>query len=201
MQDLNRKQTHAQLAKAKDEYMARPRDENGKIKTTEGKGFSLWRSVLRMESAAERRKVKAVENFRALDVDGNGMISQRQICFLLYFSRLVSFYFDFLALLFTSLLVNCAGALSLREIVDGAHVLGMNENTARDWYFSLPKNEDHEVDMEMIIEKFLERPAGLEKSAYALDHRGYTQVQGSSRAFVYECVGMDYASSLLCPLG
>ena len=66
--------------------------------------------------------------------------------------------------------------MSLREIVDGAHVLGMNENTARDWYFSLPKNEDHEVDMEMIIEKFLERPAGLEKSAYGLDHRGYTRV-------------------------
>jgi len=77
------------------------------------------------------------------------------------------------------------GALSLREVVDGAHVLGMNENTARDWYFSLPKNEDHEVDMEMIIEKFLERPAGLEKSAYALDHRGYTQVYYCVHVCVY----------------
>jgi hypothetical protein len=58
----------------------------------------------------------------------------------------------------------------------------MNENTARDWYFSLPKNANHEVDMEMIIEKFLERPAGLEKSAYGLDHRGYTQVRQGSCA-------------------
>ena len=72
MQDLNRKQTHAELAKAKDQYNARARDENGKIKTTEGKGFSLWRSLMRIESNAERRKLKAVEDFRALDVDGNG---------------------------------------------------------------------------------------------------------------------------------
>ena len=110
----------------------------------------------------------------------------------------------------------------MRELVDGCSVLGLNENTARDWYFSLPKNENYEVgnslcppslflrarllehnrgeipaplqrfprrlcmcvcvcmktkvDMEMIIAKFLERPAGLEKSAYGLDHRGYTQV-------------------------
>jgi hypothetical protein len=64
--------THAGLAQAKDQYNARPRDENGKVKTTKGKGFSLWRSLMRAESAAERRKAKAVENFRALDVDGNG---------------------------------------------------------------------------------------------------------------------------------
>jgi hypothetical protein len=70
----------------------------------------------------------------------------------------------------------CAGGISLKELVDGASVLGLNENTARDWYFSLPKNENFEVDMELIIEKFLERPAGLDKSAYGLDHRGYTQV-------------------------
>jgi len=77
--------THAGLAQAKVDYMARPRDENGKVKTTKGQGFSLWRSVLRMESAAERRKAKAVKDFRALDVDGNGTLSHRQIFFLLYF--------------------------------------------------------------------------------------------------------------------
>ena len=62
------------------------------------------------------------------------------------------------------------------KVVDGSSVLGMNENTAREWYFSLPKDANHEVEIDMIVDKFLARPAGLEKSVYALDHRGYTQV-------------------------
>jgi hypothetical protein len=63
---------HSGLTKEREQYEARAKDENGKVKATKGKGFSMWRSLLRMETAAEKRKLKAVENFRALDKDGNG---------------------------------------------------------------------------------------------------------------------------------
>jgi hypothetical protein len=56
------------------------------------------------------------------------------------------------------------GGLSLKEVEDGAHILGMNKSTARDWWFTLPKNQDNEVEMELIVAKYLERPAGLEKT-------------------------------------
>lgn len=92
---------HSGLAKERAAYEARPRDgATGKVKPTQGQGFSFWRSVARADAANEKRKLKALGNFRALDRDGNGTLSLREVAVASSLKHCVGFDLSFSADLF-----------------------------------------------------------------------------------------------------
>ena len=132
----------AGLSAGKEAYQKRVKtdSETGKAIPTKATGFAFKNTQASIEHRAEAARAKAVDQFIALDTDGNG-------------------------------------TLSLRELMDGCSVLGINEITARELYDSMPKNADREIDRDMFLEHFMARPAGLEASVYGLDSKGNTQAE------------------------
>ena len=63
-------------------YEARERDANGKVKTTAGRAFRFWGTAVNEKNkakAADRRVKLARAKFKALDTDGSGTLSKKEV--------------------------------------------------------------------------------------------------------------------------
>ena len=77
-----RHMTAQDLVKNREEYNARERDENGKVKVTKGRMFNFWGTKItdKNKAKAKSRKMKlAIERFRKIDTDGSNTVSKKEI--------------------------------------------------------------------------------------------------------------------------